>query len=186
MAMNAKPFSVLVAEKKSHRTKAELMMRKRGEESALTGKPMKPRPEIKKDTVAKREFNRLKKLLAGIQKDDAIYEGVINRYCQIYSECVGFSTEAEKISVLLERLEIAREDISAEVYFKTVLQLNKTKIDIDKQLQAKRKMLLDMEKENIMTVAAALRSVQKKENKPSSKLLEVISGGDESKRKQSG
>ena len=56
MAMNAKPFSVLVAEKKSHRTKAELMMRKRGEESALTGKPMKPRPEIKKDTVAKREF----------------------------------------------------------------------------------------------------------------------------------
>jgi hypothetical protein len=49
-------------------------------------------------------------------------------------------------------------------------------IECDRQVQAKRKMLLDIEKENIMTIAAALRSIPKKTDKPKSKLLEALQG----------
>ena len=34
-------------------------------------------------------------------------------------------------------------------------------LDVDRQIQAKRKMLFDIEKENAMTVASALRSIPK-------------------------
>ena len=37
MARPSKPYTVIKSEKKSHRTKAELEQRKRGEESLLTG-----------------------------------------------------------------------------------------------------------------------------------------------------
>ena len=46
--------------------------------------------------------------------------------------------------------------------------------NIDKIIQSKRKMLLDIEKENIMTIAAALRSIPKNEEKKSSALLEAL------------
>jgi diphthamide biosynthesis methyltransferase len=38
-------------------------------------------------------------------------------------------------------------------------------------------MLLDIEKENIMTIAAALRSIPKNEEKSSNKLLEALKDG---------
>ena len=49
---------------------------------------------------------------------------------------------------------------------------------IDKQLQSKRKMLLDIEKENIMTITSALRSIPKKVDTESNKekLLRAING----------
>ena len=48
---------------------------------------------------------------------------------------------------------------------------------IDKQIQSKRKMLLDIEKENVMTIASALRSIPKKEDKETDKpLLKVLRG----------
>jgi hypothetical protein len=50
-------------------------------------------------------------------------------------------------------------------------------MSIDKMVQTKRKMLLDIEKENIMTIAAALRSIPKKEEKSSNKLLEALMDG---------
>ena len=51
-------------------------------------------------------------------------------------------------------------------------------IAIDKQLQTKRKMLLDIEKENVMTITSALRSIPKKVDNESSKekLLRAING----------
>lgn len=56
--------------------------------------------------------------------------------------------------------------------------LSSTIISIDKQLQSKRKMLLDIEKENIMTIASALRSIPKKVDTESNKekLLRAING----------
>ena len=38
-------------------------------------------------------------------------------------------------------------------------------------------MLMDIEKENIMTIASALRNVPKKEETPTNPLLEVLKGG---------
>ena len=40
-------------------------------------------------------------------------------------------------------------------------QLHKQVIDLDKQIMQKRRMLLDIEKENLMTIAAALRVIPK-------------------------
>jgi len=50
-------------------------------------------------------------------------------------------------------------------------------ISIDKQIQVKRKMLFDIEKENVMTIAAALRSIPKKEEKKSDALRDALKNG---------
>ena len=50
-------------------------------------------------------------------------------------------------------------------------------VSMDKQIQTKRKMLLDMEKENVMTIASALRSIPKKPESKKNALKEVLSGG---------
>ena len=48
---------------------------------------------------------------------------------------------------------------------------------IDKQIDSKRKMLLDIEKENVMTIASALRCIPKKDNKEEDNpLLKVLRG----------
>ena len=47
----------------------------------------------------------------------------------------------------------------------------------DKQIQAKRKMLLEIEKENVMTIAAAVRTVPKKEEKEEDPVMKLLKGG---------
>jgi hypothetical protein len=47
-------------------------------------------------------------------------------------------------------------------YFKTQSEMQSQILALDKQIMVKRKMLLDLEKENIMTIAAALRAIPKK------------------------
>ena len=55
--------------------------------------------------------------------------------------------------------------------------MQKNLISLDKQVQTKRKMLLDIEKENIMTIASALRSVPKKTEKKENPLLAALNNG---------
>lgn len=50
-------------------------------------------------------------------------------------------------------------------------------LSLDKQVQAKRKMMLDIEKECALTVASAVRNVPKKPEKAQDSLLEVLRGG---------
>ena len=148
-----KPFTVLKAEKKSHRTKAELKQRQKGEEALVTGVALKSHKEVRDNPVAYKEFKRINKLLKKIEKNDAIYESVINRYCLILAECKEMSTSS---------------------YYKMKHNMQTAIINLDKQVQTKRKMLFDIEKENIMTIAAALRSIPKKEEKQSNPLLEAL------------
>ena len=171
-----KPFVILENEKKSHRTKKELEQRKQGEDSLLTGFALKERKEVKNNSVAHKEFKRLCGLLKNIEKNDAIYEGIINRYCLIYAECVDFEEKRERFYQDLQELTDDKDeivfhededgeevgDISLSAYYKMKHNMQKVIIDLDKQVQAKRKMLLDIEKESIMTIASALRSIPKK------------------------
>lgn len=183
-----KPFSVLKNEKKSHRTKSELKQRQKGEEALATGVALKERPEVKSNPVAHKEFMRLNKLLKGIMKNDAIYESVINRYCMIQAECVMFDERREELYKLIYELKKEYEKVTEDMdsrekstflldYTSNMGKLSTTMINLDKEVQSKRKMLLDIEKENIMTIAAALRSIPKKEEKSSNKLLEALNGG---------
>ena len=184
-----KPFAVLKSEGKSHRTKKELKAREQGEEALATGISIKERKEVKNNPIAHREFLRINKLLKNIEKNDAIYEPVINRYCILQAECADFEKKREEIYNLISTLretfysivdELEPKERAKELrYFSSnMAELAGSLISLDKQLQSKRKMLLDIEKENIMTVAAALRSIPKKESKASAKeeLMKAING----------
>ncbi|WP_312373000.1 P27 family phage terminase small subunit [Lachnoclostridium sp.] len=184
MPTPAKPYIALVSEKKSHRTKEELNLRKQGEEALSTGVAMKERHEVKNNPIAHKEFLRLNKLLKEISKNDAINEAVINRYCLIYAECHDFEEKRESFYKDLQELTsnkgelIDSEEISLSTYYKMKHNMQTTIINLDKQVQSKRKMLLDIEKENIMTIAAALRCIPKKvEDEKDDPLLIALRGG---------
>ncbi|QUH21088.1 hypothetical protein [Alkaliphilus sp. B6464] len=177
-----KPFAVLKNEKKSHRTKAELKQREEAEKALATGVALRERPEVKENPVAHKEFLRINKLLKNIEKNDAIYEPIINRYCLLQAECKDFEEKRESFYRDIQELTedknnlIEIEEMSLSAYYKLKHNLQNTIINLDKQVQAKRKMLLDIEKENIMTIAAALRSIPKKVDNKQNPLLEALKG----------
>lgn len=193
MSRPAKPFKVLNNEKKSHRTKAEMKLRQEGEQSLSTDANIKERKEIKQNKVAHKEFKRLEKLLKNIDKNDAIYEAVINRYCLLQAECYDLEERREECynlifelreeqNELIEELK-EREDYSINEltdykleYAKSIAKMLASMLAIDKQISSKRKMLLDIEKENVMTIASALRNIPKKEEKKDNPLLKVLRG----------
>jgi hypothetical protein len=61
-------------------------------------------------------------------------------------------------------------------YAKSIQKIMASMLAIDKQIQTKRKMLLDIEKENVMTIASALRSIPKNVEKDDNPLLKVLRG----------
>lgn len=183
MGRPAKPYAVIIGEGKSHRTKAELEAKKKGEAAFATGQPIKEKPETKKNVVAHKEFLRLKKLLESIGKWDAIYENIINRYCSIYAECIEFEKYREDFYKDLWDMEDHRDDFfdgtadKTSTFYKLKSEMQKSIIDLDKQVQAKRKMLMDIEKENVMTIQSALRNIPKQEESAANPLLEALKGG---------
>lgn len=181
MPTPTKPTGVILLEGKSHRTKRELAERERAEENLLTGKVIKESKEVRDNELAHKEFQRLKKLLRSIDKDDDLYGATINRYCLLQAECVEFQKKRELIYKSMEHMEDSKEEFYASgdiaQYYKLLMGMQKNLLSMDKQVQAKRKMLLDIEKENIMTIASSLRSVPKKQNKKKSPLLEALANG---------
>ena len=186
MPKQPKPYSVLTTEKKSHMTKKQLEKRKSEEEKLSSKKSMKMWPTTKKNLIAAKEFRRVKKLLEDIDKDDALYEAVINRYCIIKAEVEELEGRSEELYQLIEKLEKAFDDASSEVpvsermemlmeFTREITRLMSCIAGIDKDIQTKRKMLFDIEKENVMTVAAALRAIPKKEEKEDP-LLQILKG----------
>ena len=179
MSRPSKPFKVIATEKKSHRTKAELQLREKGEEALNSKLKMKERKEVKENKIAHKEFKRIQELLCNIEKDYALYENVINRYALLLSECIEFEEKRERFYKDLRKLE-SEYDTEAEFtmkeYYTLVNNMEKHIIDLDKRIQAKRKMMLDIEKENVMTIASALRSIPKKEEKDDNPLLKVLRG----------
>jgi hypothetical protein len=167
-----KSSAVIASEGKAHKTKAELAARLEAEQSMSTGVKMKERKEVKENPVAHQEFERLYSLLEKIGKNDAIHEPVINRYCMLQAECLDFEVKREQFNGRLEDMEDS--DIDSDKKYKLMVEMQKTIIDLDKQVQAKRRMLFDIERENAMTIAAALRSIPKKVNTDESQLAAAL------------
>ena len=155
-----------------HRTKEEKKVREKAEKSLITGVALKEWPEVKNNPVAHKEFTRVKKVLKAIDKDDALHEGVINRYCLLKAECSEFEEKRETFyqskAELQEDYRSGKADdeenggLTPSQYYKLLADMQKSIINLDKQIMAKRKMMLDIEKENIMTIQSALRSIPKK------------------------
>lgn len=175
-----KPAKVIKIEGKSHRTKAELRQREQAEESLLTGKTLKETKEVKGNETAHKEFLRIKKLLDAIGKGDDLYGSIINRYCILLAECEEFEEKRERFYKQIDELEESKESFIEEddlkTYYKLQSGMQKNVIALDRQVQAKRKMLLDMEKENVMTIASSLRSIPKKAEKKINPLKEALNG----------
>lgn len=168
MARPSKP--VLMTE--GHRTKDELQIRRDAEAAMLTGKPMERQFPKKGHGRAVREFDRIKALLAVIGKDDALYEQIINTHCMLVEECDQIQDVRDQFVGSKEELQADYRagktgdpqagGISAAEYYRLLAKLSQSIIGCDKALMAKRKMLLDIDKENVMTVQSALRSIPKK------------------------
>lgn len=178
-----KPFSVLKSENKSHRTKAELEIRKLAEEQLCTGFKMKEREEVKKNADSHKEFTRINKLLKSIDKNDELFAAVINRYCQMYAECRSFEIErnnfvrrAKDLEEKEELLVEERKEMNYKEFYSLLNELEEKVIALDKQIQAKRKMMFEYEKENLMTIASGLRSIPKKESSETDPLVKALGG----------
>lgn len=73
--------------------------------------------------------------------------------------------------------EYNQDEMSLSEYYNLINDMQKNIVNLDKQIQSKRKMLLDIEKENVMTIASALRCIPKKDNKEADNpLLKVLRG----------
>lgn len=182
MPTPTKPVKILEMEKRSHRTKKELAQRRNAEAALLTGVRLKEKMEVRNQPAAHREFMRLRKLLRAIDKDDDLYGETINRYCMLVAECEDFQSKRERVYQQLcdyqERMdELIREDeMTWREAYQIEADMQRSLLSVDRQVQAKRKMLLDMEKENIMTIASSLRSIPKKTEKKKNALMEALGG----------
>ncbi len=132
---------------------------------------------------------RLSKLLKTLDKFDAVYEPVINRYCLIQAECADIEEQKEYYYNLTKELKISFKSVARNIdddedralllieHSREMVRLQNGIIKLDANLQTKRRMLFDIEKENIMTIAAALRNIPKQEDKGEDPLLKVLRGG---------
>jgi coenzyme F420-reducing hydrogenase delta subunit len=165
----SKPLALV----QGHRTKAEKAVRKEAEEQLITGYALREWDEVKKNPIAHERFQRVRKLLKKINKDDALFEPVINRYCLLMAE--GKEFEDMKLRLYEELKELGQAYHDGQIEFMAYLE-NKNKLQdklfsCDKKIMEKRKAMLDIEKENILTIASALRSIPKTpEKKQQSKM----------------
>ena len=130
----SKPLSLI----KGHRTKSEKEVRQEAEQAMITNEEFAEWDEVKSDPVAHAEFERLLKIFKAINKQEALHETVINRFCLLLSD----------FKSLRKQRDEAKSDLK--------------KMRIDTMMMAKQKAMFDIEKENIMTVQSVLRSIPKK------------------------
>lgn len=186
----SKPAAVIEAEKKSHRTKAELEARKNAESGLLSNRKLQERKEVRENKTAHAEFQRVSKLMKAIGKDDALYSSGINTYCLLYAEIGDLH---EQMKTLDETGEMLRETFGHLVddperaidpeeiiqFEKAFTRLISQRLNISAVIDKKRKMMLDIDKENVMTISAALRSIPKKPEKKENALMAALLGDDE-------
>ena len=97
----------------------------------------------------------------------------------LYAECHDFEEKRERFYDDMIKLDAeyeADDDFTIKEYYSLMNSMQKNIIDIDKQIQSKRKMMLDIEKENIMTIASQLRNIPKKVDEQENPLLKVLRG----------
>jgi phage terminase small subunit len=174
-----------------HRTKDELSQRRDAEKAAMTGKKMKIAAETKSDPVAHEEWKRIVRLMTTLNKNDDIFSAVMNRYCQLFGEIQACIVQKSEVQRLLKKTEeifdAAMDTYSGDDAAQQIIQFTKQINSLLKQLSAldarimsKRRMRMDIEKENGMTVAASLRTLPKAATAPKSEnpLLGVLAGDD--------
>jgi len=132
--------------------------RREAEQAALTGIKMREYPETKEDETAHREFARVRRILASVGKNDAIYEAVINEYATLKADIDRYVKHRNE-------LEEADLPISDKI---------KLELSCDAQIDKYKRRRFDIEKENGMTIASSLRAIPKKPAPKTNPLLEAL------------
>jgi hypothetical protein len=169
----SKPIALV----KGHRTKAEIAVRKKNEEALLTGTKLQEWPEVKANPEAHKEFLRVRKLLHSINKDDDLFGAMVNTHCKLKGEIQTFEDMKDAILAQIEELAAMHKvgDIETTSYIQERGKLQDRYMTCDKKIMEKRKMMLDISKENIMTIQGALRTIPKKpEKKEESPMAEYL------------
>ena len=185
MARPAKTAGVIKAEGKSHRTKAELEARENAEQAVLSGKPLFERSEVGSNKTAHKEFLRVSKLMTKIGKNDALYSSGINTYCELYAEIVELEEDIRHIKELAEALEekfkkLENLDFEQVMSFtKQIIKRQSQKVTLGAAIDRKRNIMLAIDKENVMTISAALRSIPKTPQKKENPLLAALAEDDD-------
>ena len=181
MGRPSKPVAVIEAEGKSHRTKAELECRKAAEDAVLSHEPLFERAEVRRNKLAHAEFKRVAKLMDAIGKNDALYSSGLNTYCLLYAEIADLEEEKGYVQCLIDDISEAIKKIN-DADADALIQLSKTvdkllakKISIGTTIDQKRRLMLAIDKENVMTVSAALRSIPKTPEKEVNPILAALS-----------
>ena len=172
--------------KVSKRTKGELEQREAAEESLLSKERIFERATVRADPSAHKEYLRVKKLLEKIGKADALYGAVLNRYCELYSEIISYEERRQELNKAIDELNEkfnALDDIDYDKTYsfgKMLTQLIAQVNKVDALIMQKRKMMFDIEKENCMTVSAALRTIPKEPSKAvENPLIALLSGAED-------
>jgi hypothetical protein len=92
-----------------------------------------------------------------------LHESVVNRYCMLKAECNDFELMINELNIEIEQLK--NIDIEPLDYITQKGKMQDRIMTCDRKIMEKRKMMLDIEKENIMTIASALRSIPKQPDK---------------------
>lgn len=188
-----------VANSRKHLTKAEIEQRTRFENALLSGRKIRERERVKRDPAAHCEFKRVIGLLRAIGKDDALYSEQINRYAELFSECEFYKDELSVLRNMLSNLRLTVDETGgymrgladgseggdpetlkglAEALGGLLAEhgkLMKQLSDIELRIKQKREAMTVIERENCMTVSAALRTIPKEVDKgENDELLEIL------------
>lgn len=172
-----------VSTNKKHLTNAEKEQRLKFENALLSGHKITERARVKADKTAHGEFKRVVGLLRAIGKDDALYSEQVNRYAELFSECEFYKELSAELSGELNDLsELCAEMRTAARRYADEFEdseniadlleqlndlINKRAVilrqlsDADTKIKQKREAMLAIERENCMTVSAALRTIPK-------------------------
>ena len=157
----SKPVDMLLLEGKSHRTKAELELRKEAEKALYTGECFLETQQVKENQIAHKEFLRLKRLYGKITYIDALDQQIINRYCLEIANQV-------RLSVLLDKLENKLDDDKLET--NDLVNLSKSISSILSNVAKSKELLLKYEDRLFLNPATRVKSIPKtpeKKAKPS-------------------
>jgi phage terminase small subunit len=171
----AKPIQLHVIDGKKHLTKAEIKHRQENE-IRLGSPDLKMSDAVRRDPVARKKFQELKKLYEGIEFVSSSDIGTITQLCLLYSELDRLQTQLaniervnsfaeEEIELVLGDMEQYRGTRWAHKTFEKIEYIMSASgsLQFHKAMDAKRSLIRSLEDRLFLNPLAKIRNVPKKE-----------------------
>ena len=147
----SKPTAMILTEKKSHRTKAEIETRQKSEKALYTGVHFAESQQVADNQIAHTEFIRLNSLYDKIAYVDALDQNIINRYCLEVAQLYDLQSHVARLHLDLDMVEAAEDRMKIyDMIIKTYASMDKSKA-----------ILLKYEDRLFLTPAGRMRAIPK-------------------------